>query len=83
MAPCRHYRLTSCDIGRRPMDCACRSYDGSPNMPSNLVAEWERLMADRRTDRGIALYALTHAAIGGAILMTIGVTAMLMSGWRS
>jgi hypothetical protein len=64
------------------MDCVCRSYDGSPNMPSNVRAEWDRLMADRGSDRALALYALTHAAIGGAIMATIGVTAMLMSGWR-
>lgn len=82
MTPCRHFRCDHCDIDRRPMDCACRSYDGSPNMPSNVRDEWDRLMADRGSDRALGLYVLTHAAIGGVILATIGVTAMMMGGWR-
>jgi hypothetical protein len=83
VSPCRHIQPDqACARGRRPLDCACKAYDSAYKPSREQIKAWAKVTADIGSDRAIGLYVLTHAAIGGAILATIGVTAMLMGGWR-
>lgn len=79
MSPCRHIQPDqTCALGRKPLDCACRSYDSASRPSREQVKAWARVTADIGSDRALGLYVLTHAAIGAVILATIGMTAMLM-----
>ncbi len=79
MIPCRHIQPDqTCAIGRKPLDCACRSYDSTHKPTREQAKAWAKVTADIDQDRALGLYVLTHAAIGGVILATIGITAMLM-----
>jgi hypothetical protein len=83
MIPCRHIqRDQSCALGRRPLDCACKAYNGAIKPSREQSQAWAKVMADIGSDRSLALSALTTAAMAGAIMATIGVTAMLMGVWR-
>jgi hypothetical protein len=82
MIPCRHIQSDqTCVLGRKPLDCACRSYDSAYKPSREQVEVWAKVMADIGSDRALGLYVLTHAAIGGVILATIGITVMLMRGY--
>jgi hypothetical protein len=75
MSPCRHIRFDqTCAIGRKPLDCACRSYDSATKPSREQCEAWAKVKADIGSDRALGLYVLTHAAISRAIMATIGVT---------
>jgi hypothetical protein len=65
MIPCRHIIADqTCAIGRKPLDCACRSYDSAYNPSREQIKAWAKVTADIGSDRALGLYVLTHAAIG-------------------